>query len=174
MRQRYRTVEGVAEAEDLPALRRPGASATAFRVVSHIRWHGGALRGDTSQIRLFVGVLTGGANADQARGHHGRPGAVTSGCTGAGPPSASTHSDAYLQKQCRSPLVHPDVEAFLSIHSGPPMHGCLAKCMTQLYSVFHEAAMVITRHTSMPSLFRDSRDVHFSKIGWQCKAIRQG
>ena len=42
----------------------PSALATAFRVVSHIRWHGESLR-DTSRIRLFVGVLTSGANADR-------------------------------------------------------------------------------------------------------------
>ena len=55
--------EGAAEAEgSLPEA--PSVSATAFRVVSHIRWHGEVLR-DTSRIRLFVGVLTGGANADR-------------------------------------------------------------------------------------------------------------
>ena len=58
-----RLIEGVAEAEGL-LTEAPSASATAFRVVSHIRWHGEVLR-DTSRIRLFVGVLTGGANADR-------------------------------------------------------------------------------------------------------------
>lgn len=56
-------MDGVAEADGfLPEA--PSAAAAAFRVVSHIRWHGEALR-DTSRIRLFVGVLTGGANADR-------------------------------------------------------------------------------------------------------------
>ena len=58
-----RLVYGLAEAEGfLPEA--PSAAATAFRVVSHIRWHGESLR-DTSRIRLFVGVLTGGANTDR-------------------------------------------------------------------------------------------------------------
>ena len=58
-----RWVDGAAEAGGfLPEA--PSAAAAAFRVVSHIRWHGEALR-DTSRIRLFVGVLTGGANADR-------------------------------------------------------------------------------------------------------------
>ena len=56
-------VDGVAEAGGFFS-EAPSASATAFRVVSHIRWHGESLR-DTSRIRLFVGVLTSGANVDR-------------------------------------------------------------------------------------------------------------
>ena len=55
--------EGVVNPEGVIPLA-PSASATAFRVVSHIRWHGGAAE-DTRRVRLFVGVLTGGRNADR-------------------------------------------------------------------------------------------------------------
>ena len=58
-----RAVDGVSELEQVHA-QAPGPSATAFRVVSQIRWHGG-ITGETSGVRLFVGVLTGGANADR-------------------------------------------------------------------------------------------------------------
>ena len=58
-----RAVVGVPETEQMHA-QAPGPSATAFRVVSQMRWHGG-LSGEASGVRLFVGVLTGGANADR-------------------------------------------------------------------------------------------------------------
>ena len=58
-----RAVEGNFEAEQAHA-QAPGPSPTAFRVVSQMRWHGG-ISGETSGVRLFVGVLTGGANADR-------------------------------------------------------------------------------------------------------------
>ena len=58
-----RAVQGVAETEQVHA-QAPGPSATAYRVVSQIRWHGG-VSGETSGVRLFVGVLTEGSNADR-------------------------------------------------------------------------------------------------------------
>lgn len=58
-----RPVAGVTEAEEASA-GAPSTSATAYRIVSHIRWHGGA-GGDTSRVRLYVGVLTSGKNADR-------------------------------------------------------------------------------------------------------------
>ena len=58
-----RAVEGGPNTKQVDA-QAPGPSATAFRVVSQMRWHGG-MSGEASGVRLFVGVLTGGANVDR-------------------------------------------------------------------------------------------------------------
>jgi hypothetical protein len=57
-------VEGWAQADLAMLDQAPSPSATTFRVVSHLRWHGGEAV-EPNRVRLFVGVLTGGANADR-------------------------------------------------------------------------------------------------------------
>ena len=69
-----RIIEGVAQANLAMPSQAPSPSATTFRVVSHIRWHGGEAV-QANRVRLFVGVLTGAANADRRaaiRGTWGR------------------------------------------------------------------------------------------------------